>query len=101
MHLNTQKEDGKNYEHIETQWQSAKETLLGEETTYKGLKEDLMGYIEKEGDLNGWLRKAEDVCREMEDIERVENAEEVFETFTVSTLHHRLKAENLEYFPPM
>jgi hypothetical protein len=79
------------YEQTRTKWQTVKEQLLGEEANYAKLREDLVGYIEKESDLNGWIGKAEDVCEHIKDIEEDGNTEEIFEAFEVGSglcMHH-------------
>ena len=68
-----------------TKWEAVKEELLGQEANYTKLKENLAGYLGKEKEINEWIRKAEDVCERMKDIEQGENSEEIFKTFEVGS----------------
>ena len=73
------------YDERKTKWEAVKEELLGKEENYTKLKQNLVGYITKESDLNGWIGKAEDVCERMKDIQQGENSMEILKTFEVGS----------------
>ena len=73
------------YDERKTKWEAVKEDLLGKKENYTKLKQNLVGYITKESDLNGWIGKAEDVCERMKDIQQGENSKEIFKTFEVGS----------------
>lgn len=72
------------YDPAMMKWQTVKEELIAEEAKYLRVKENLVGFVMKERELSGWIRKAEDACEQMKDIGQDENSEEIFETFEVS-----------------
>ena len=72
------------YDRTKTKWQKVKEELVNEEIRYTKLKEDLVGFIQKERDLNEWIREAEDVCEQLKSVEEDGNPEEILKTFEVS-----------------
>ena len=85
------------YEKIKAEWSVTKINVLSEETKYRTLMEDLLGFIEKEKDIWEWIRTAEEVVVSVENIEQCENVEQLFDQFEVCFIYRLHFVINEQY----